>query len=85
MRRLWRSKALVSLLIAVTFCTVLLSISSVRNILWLMTAAINTARHAHGLFAYRTVFGLQILAIFISVFSISWNLCSMAWHNAKDG
>ncbi|MFA5051856.1 MAG: hypothetical protein WC544_02210 [Patescibacteria group bacterium] len=76
---------MVPLLIAVTFCVFLVSFSSVRNILWLMTAAINTALDFHDLFAYRAVFGLQILVIFTSVFSISWNLCSVARYIAKDG
>ncbi len=85
MHQPWRTQATVVLLITLTVIGFLLSFSAIRNILWLMTSAINTAAHCNSIFAYRLVFGLQVFAAFVSVYSVSWNIGSIVRRVRRGG
>lgn len=63
----------------------LLALHASRNILWLMTAAICTAAHWQGYWDHNFVFAAQVLAIFLSIFSICWNIGGIIFWLTDDG
>jgi len=85
MQHPWLKQAKVCLLVTTVIIGMFLCWSSVRNLLWLMTAGINTDLHAHSLFMYRFVFDLQVFCVGVSLFSITWNVYSFIKRTAKGG